>query len=198
MSVDTELDTWRREWQSEKGAMPDLSAKVRSHSRFMWAMLAAEVLLTVLMAGTTTAWAIRSPEPDVIVFAGAVWLFIAVAWTFALRNRRGCWAPAALNALAYLDISIRRCHRGIAAAKFAVVFGCCELLFCVSWVYRRKSTLSPLSPLAFLTSPPMIVVWICTAAFAVFVIWYYRRKQAELTCLLKLQQALGGQLRWLV
>jgi len=118
MSVDTELDTWRREWQSEKAAVPDLAAKVRRHSRFMRAMLAGDVLVTVVIGGGIIVWA---SEADVTVLAGATWLFLAIAWVFGTLNRKGCWAPAALNASAFLDLSIRRCRRGIQASRFGAI-----------------------------------------------------------------------------
>ena len=184
MSLDAELDTWRREWQSEKSAVPDLAAKVRRHSRFMRIMLAADVLVTVVIGGGTIVWAVRSSEPDVIVLAGATWLFLAIAWAFAWINRRGCWAPAALNASAFLDLSIRRCRGGIAASRFGAILYCSELLFCLMWIYRRKHALSPGE---FLTSPSVAVVWIFTVAFVVLLLWYRRRKQAELAYLLELQ-----------
>ena len=196
-NMDTELDTWRREWQSEQSAVPDLavnlsvnlSVKVRRHSRFMRAMFAADILVTVLIGGGTTAWAIRSSEPDVIALAAATWLFLAIAWMFATVNRRGCWAPAALNASAFLDISIRRCRRGIAAAKFGMMLYGGELLFCLTWIYRRKAAVSP--P-AFLTSAPVAAVWICTAVFVLIVLWYQRRKRAELAYFLELQAQSNG------
>jgi len=183
MSADTELNAWRREWQSEKTDLPDLSGKVQRHSRFMRWMVAGEVLVTAVMGGGAILWALRSPDPDVAVLAGAIWLFLATAWIFAWINRRGCWAPAALDASAFLDISIRRCRRGIAETTFWVALYSCEVVFCLAWNYRRVSV--PLE--AFLISLPVVIVWICTAAFGVFVIWYRRRKQAELAYLLQLQ-----------
>jgi len=184
MSLDAELDTWRREWQSEKSAVPDLAAKVRRHSRFMRIMLAADVLVTVVIGGGTIVWAVRSSETDVMVLAGATWFFLAIAWVFGTINLKGCWAPAALNASAFLDLSIRRCRHSIATSRLGAILYCSELLFCLMWIYRHKHAVSPEE---FLTSPSVAVVWIFTAGFAVLLFWYQRRKQAELAYLLKLQ-----------
>jgi hypothetical protein len=184
MRADAELDNWRSQWRAESTALPDLSAKVQRHSRFMRFMLACEVLITAAMGGTTTAWAWVSAEPDVIVLAAAVWLFIGVAWTFGLMNRRGCWAPAAQSTTAFLDLSIRRCRAGIAAARFAIVLFFGELLFCLIWVQRRRS----LPAWDYFTSGPVLAVWAATAAFLVFITVSRRKKHAELAYLLELQR----------
>jgi hypothetical protein len=188
MSVDAELDAWRREWQSERRELPDLSVRVRRHSRFMKAMLASETAVTVVIGGGAVGWAVRTAETDVIVLAGAVWLFLAAAWIFAFKSRKGCWAPAAQSASAYLDISIRRCRGSMAASIFGTVLYFCEIFFCLIWIYRRTSSSTGLSPYAFLTSPIIIGVWACTVVFVVAMIWYRRRKRVELDYLLELER----------
>ena len=38
------------------------------------------------------------------------------------------------------------------------------------------------------SSAPIDIVWLCTVAFFVFLVWYWRRKRAELAYLLGLQE----------
>jgi hypothetical protein len=187
MSVDAELDVWRREWQSET-AVPaaGLRGKVQRQSRIMRMTLMAEVLVTVVMGGGTTAWAVRSRQPDTMVLAAAVWVFLAAAWTFAIVSRRDCWSPAALNTSAFLDLSIRRCRSAISATTFGTILYFCELLFCLTWVFRHLSQREPIRLEAFLSSGPVAVVWLCTLTYVGFVLWYRRKKRAELSYLLAL------------
>lgn len=187
MIRDVELEGWRREWQSAEPALPDLVKAVRRHSRRMRAMLASEILLTVVMGGGLTTWAVRSRDANVVVLASAAWIFFAAAWSFVGINRRGCWTPVNLSQAALLDLSIRRCRRGRIAAIFAVILYFLELVFCLVWVYRR--TAQPSVEL-FLLSTPVIVVGICTVIFGTSVVWYRRKKGAELDYLLKLQRSL--------
>lgn len=189
MSVDAELDVWRREWQSGT-ALPaaGLRRKVQRQSLIMRITLMAEVLVTAVMGGGTTAWAVRSRQPDTIALAAAVWVFLAAAWTFALVSRRNSWSPAALNSSAFLDLSIRRCRSSISATTFGTILYFCELLFCLTWVFRHLSQREPIRLEAFLSSGAVMGVWFCTLAYLGFVIWYRRRKQAELNYLLALDE----------
>ena len=84
-------------------------------TRNMRLMLAAEVLVTVGMGRGYTMWAVMEPRTEIVVLAGAVWFFLAVAWMFAGVNRRGTWSPAAVSTAKFVDLSIRRCHRKLAA-----------------------------------------------------------------------------------
>jgi len=176
MSLDAELEVWRREWQSETSVPADLRRKVERHTRFMRLMLAAELLVSAVMGGGTTALAIRSPRVDMVVLAVAVWTFIAAAWTFALRSRRGLWAPAALNHAAFVDLSIRRCRASLAATVFGFWLYGCEMVFCLAWIYHRSG----------LSSGLLLFVGVFTIAFAGFMLRYRRRKRMELEYLARL------------
>lgn len=187
MSVDAELEAWRQEWRSEVAVRPDLASKVRRQSLYMRMMLVTEVFITLLIGGFAIAWAVQSLQADVVALAVAVWVFLGTAWTFGLKNRKGCRAPAAMNTSAFLDVSIRRCRAGVASAAFGTVLYFCELVFCTTWVYRHKSHATSIGLWAFLTSPVLILVWACTVAFIVAVVWYRRRKVSELLYLQKLR-----------
>jgi hypothetical protein len=187
MRVDAELEAWRREWRSGGIASSDLARKVRRHSAYRRLMLFTEVLVTISMGGGVLLWALQSPQADVIVLAIAVWFFLSAAWTFGVKNRKDCWTPAAMTTAAFLDISIRRCQAVIRTSTFAVLLYTSEMLFCLGWIYNRKSHEAHLAFRAFLTSPLLFAVSICTVAFLAAIVWYRRRKQNELACLLQLR-----------
>jgi hypothetical protein len=189
MSVDAELDVWRREWQS-RTAVPaaGVRRRVQRQSLIMRITLMAEVLVTAAVGGGATAWAVRSRQPDTILLAGAVWIFLAAAWTFALVSRRNSWSPAALNTSAFLDLSIRRCRSAISATTFGTILYFCELLFCLAWVFRHLSQRQAIRLEVFLSSGAVAGVWLCTAAYLGFVLWYRRKKRAELSYLLALDE----------
>lgn len=192
MSMDTELETWRREWRSEATAVPDLASKVRHQSMYMRLLLSTEVLITVAIGGCAIAWAIRSSQADVVVLAIAVWIFCGAAWAFGLRNRRNCWTPAAMTTSAFLDVSIRRSQSAITASTFGLLLYSCEMVFCLGWIYHRKSHEMHTELSAFLTSQLLLAVSIGTVAFLAAIAWYRRRKRNELAYLLQLKRADWG------
>ncbi len=185
MTADTELAAWQRLWQSQQAVPADLRARVERQSRFMRIRVAGDVLVTAMMGGGTTAWAVRSAQADVAVLAAATWIFLAAAWTFTVVTRRQCWSPAALTTSAFLDLSIRRCRGSIVLTSFGAALYFAELAFCLTWVYRR---LGSGSPEQFLISNAVLAVWFCTVVFLVSLVWYRRAKQRELSYLLGLEE----------
>ena len=63
MSLDIELETWRREWQSETAVPPDLRRHVERQSRWLKIGIAADILVTVVIGGGVIALAARSQQP---------------------------------------------------------------------------------------------------------------------------------------
>ena len=178
MSVDSELDAWRQEWRSDAAPLPDLSAKVRRQTRFMRMMLGAEVLVTIGIGGGSTAWAIAEREADFVWLAVACWIFIGAAWAFAMVNRRGLWAPAALDTAAFLDISIRRARAGLSAIVFGMMLYFCEILFCLGWIYHRMGRVGSIASIG---------VAVGTLVFVAGMVRYRRKKRDELGYLLQLR-----------
>jgi len=62
MSLDTELETWRREWQSETTVPPDLRRRVERQSRWRKVTVAGDILVTVVIGGGVIALAAREPQ----------------------------------------------------------------------------------------------------------------------------------------
>ncbi len=200
MSVDTEMETWRREWQSASGLPGDvqhadvhqmLRKKVERQSLLMRFMLASDILVTVFIGGATTGWAIRSPQPDILLLAAMTWVFFAAAWAFSLSSNRGKWSPATRDTAAFLDISVRRCRGSRAALRFAIWLFVCDLSFCLAWIYHRHpAPRPPLLRWLLFSSPPIDIVWIASAALFVFLWWMRRKKRDEFAYLMSLREQL--------
>ncbi len=182
MSMDTELETWRQEWQSEPAVPPDLRRRVERQSRRLKIAIALDILVTVVMGGAVIVLAVRLPRPDMLVLAAATWFFIAGAWAFRLSISRGLWTPAAVNTAAFVDLSIRRCRAQMKAAAFGGVLYVCEIAFCLGWIYRHSARSSPLA--GWLTgSLTARMVWVITTVFFSFLVRYRRKKRGELAWL---------------
>jgi len=188
MSIDSELELWREQWQSATAVPPDLRRRVERQSRFMKIMLAADVLVTVVIGGGTAAWAVRSPAPDTLLLAVFTWLFIGAAWMFSRHANRGNWSPAAIHTAAFVDLSIRRCRGRLASLQFGACLYVCEMAFCLGWIYHHAGPdRKPLVTWLLFSSTFIDMVWLGSAAFFAFLFWYRRKKRAELAYLLRLQ-----------
>jgi len=188
MSLDTELETWRRQWQSDTAVPPDLRRRVERQSRWLKIGIAADILVTAAIGGGVIALAARAPHPDMLLLAAATWTFIAIAWAFRLIVSRGLWSPAAIDTAAFVDLSIRRCRAQLKATVFGAVLFVCELAFCMGWIYRHVAPRPPLLMWLF-GSLFNGLVWLASLALFVFLVWYRRKKRAELAWLLGLHES---------
>ena len=182
MSLDTELETWRGEWQSETAVPPDLRRRVERQSRWLKIGIAADILVTAVIGGGAIALAARSPGPGMLPLAAATWSFIAAAWAFRLIVGRGLWSPAAIDTAAFVDLSIRRCRAQLKATVFGAALFVCEMAFCLGWNYRHSARRVPLAAWLF-GSWFNGLVWLLSLAFFVFLAWHRRKKRAELAWL---------------
>ena len=178
MKPDLELEAWRAQWQANTEVPADLRRKVARGTRYLRVMLALDVLVTVGIGGGSTVWAALEPRAEMLVLAGAVWLFLAAAWTFATVNRRGTWSPAALTTAEFVDLSIRRCRGKLAAMRFGAWLYFVEMAFCLTWLYRDPARHTP---------APAIVFAVVTPVFLIGIARYRRKARAELAGLLELQ-----------
>ena len=194
MNMDTELEVWRREWQSDDAVPAHLRMMVARQTRWMRIALAAEILVTVVMGGGVTLLALRSPALDMLVLAAATWLFIIVAWVISVGVNRGNWKPAALDTVSFLEVSIRRCLSRLTSLAFAAGLFVCEIVFCLGWIYRRSGKpRQPLTSWLLFGSLGVDIAWVLTLIFVASGFWYWRKKRAELAHLLDLQAELGGK-----
>jgi hypothetical protein len=185
---DTELETWRRQWQAQEGVPLDLRQRVEHEIRMGRLGLVGAIAVTVSFGLGVPAWAIVSHRADVAVLAAAVWVFIAINWTVSWSLGRGVSRPVATTAAVFLDFSILSCqrrHRTIAAASVLYV---AMLTFNLAWLYQSQPM--PLGVWPFLTSRQVAWVFVITAALAVFALWRRRKLERELSNLLTLRRQL--------
>ena len=171
MTPDLELQAWREQWQQDTEVPADLRRKVERGTRNMRLMVALEVLVTIAMGGGFTWWAVIEPRTEMYVLAGAVWLFLAAAWAFAIANRHGTWSPDSMSTAEFVDLSIRRCQRRLQASHFGAGLYFVEMIFCLTWLYRDPARRHPL---------PAIIFAVVTPLFLVGVARYRRNTRAEL------------------
>jgi uncharacterized membrane protein YbhN (UPF0104 family) len=186
---DTELETWRRQWQAQDGVPLDLRQRVEHEIRMGRLGLVGAIAVTVSFGLGIPAWAFVSRRADVAVLAAAVWVFIAINWTVSRSLGRGVSRPVATTAAAFLDFSILSCqrrHRSIAAAS---VLYAAMLTFNLAWVYQAQPM--PLGVWLFLTRE-VAWVFVITAALAMFALWRRRKLERELSNLLTLRRQLDA------
>jgi len=193
MNIDAELEVLREEWQSGTTVSLDLRQKVARQSRLMRIAVVGDILVTVTIGGGVIAYAVRSTQPDAILLAIATWLFLAAAWSFSLTVNRGAWSPASMDMAAFLDLSVRRCRGRLTAVRFAAVLFVTEIVFCLGWIYNHSYRQQmPLLRWLLFSSASIDIVWLITLGFFAGLVWYRRRKRAELINLLDLQKQMEG------
>jgi hypothetical protein len=97
-----------------------------------------------------------------------------------------------MDTATFLDLSVRRCRGRLAAIRFGACLFVCEIAFCLIWIYNHAPEHRLSFPAWLLFSSLAIdIVWLVTLAFSVLLVWYSRRKRAELASLLEL----NGELR---
>lgn len=189
MSIDLELDGWRRQWQRQpvRGAA-ELKESVLRETRRTKIMLLAPTAVTVIIGGWALLQVWFFPVPGAISLAIGVWTCIAFAWAGSLWLARGTWRPRAETTAAFLELAIRRCESGLRAVPFAIALYTLELAVMFLWSLR----VGTVTPIELLRSPAFIVLgWLGGPIFVAGVVWYARGKRAELNRLLELRRQLG-------
>lgn len=187
MNSDLELEAWRQEWQAEDSIPTDLRKRVERQSMLMKVGLIGDAIVTVVIGGGTTAWAVLGNESGSALVALAAWIFLAIAWTFALVNNRGLWSPSAIDGAVFIDLSVRRCRSALATVWFAGALFIAEIVFGLSWVYLHSGVGKPVWKWLLFSSVRVDIVWGCTFVFFVGLVWYRNKKTRELERLLGLR-----------
>ena len=191
MEPDTELESWRRQWQRDDGIPADLQQRVERETRNLRLGRYAEIAVTAIIGGGATAWALVSQRSNVVVLAIGVWVLIAIAWAMAIGLRRDILQPSAPTTAAFLDLSIRRCRNRLRGLVAQCVLYVIILTFDLVWIYHYQAGARAMEPRAFLTSGGVLVVWAVTGMLAVAAVWYRRRQRDELQNLLTMRRQLG-------
>ena len=182
MSVDRELELWRRQWQADTTVPQGLPAAIERQTRNMRRLLIVQIAVTVIFGVGSGVWALASFQEDAIVLAVAIWMFLATEWAFSLANRRGTWKPATSTTAAFLDLAVIRCRRRLRAIAFVPVFYIAVLSFNLAWMwtYHAPTRRDGLGLWMFLTSGSNLVVWIATAGLGVLAVSYRHRLRSQL------------------
>lgn len=176
--MDLELERWQRQWRAQEVAPPDLAKSVEAGTRSLRRTLIAEIIVTVVMGGGVSAWALAAGRIEATVLAVAVWIFLAIAWTASLLLRRGAWQPLTATTAAFVAVSILRCERSLQAIWIQVALYIVILTFDFVWLYFY---LGASSIRALLMRPPSLVaLLVVTPMLAAAATWYRRRLLREL------------------
>jgi hypothetical protein len=188
MSLDPELDTWRRQWQADNAVPADVRRRVERDIRWMRLGFVSAVAVTVIFGGGTTAWAIVSPEADILVVA-ATWVFIAAAWAVSLTIEGGLgqWKPASANTAAFVDFSIRRRVATRRAIVSAAVLYAAFAAFMLAWRFHSPAGEAPADVWSYLAARR--IFWTITLLLAVAAVWRWRALGRELEVLREFQQS---------
>ena len=134
---DTEWEGWARAWRAKDAPAPEvrsqLEARVRRASLMMILAVAAEYALAVGLLALSFIVAARNPQPVILAWAAAVWLFVFAAWGFSLWNRRGIWRPVGRTTEAFVALSRERCLRKLTTVRFTRWLLAAEVLFLIPW-----------------------------------------------------------------
>lgn len=195
MSVDGEMEGWRRQWQG--GATPTVAADAierlrRSVAReTFWSKwgLVFPILATVWSGATVVMPALRSGRPLGVLLGVETLVFIVVVWSVALWLGRGTWRPLAHTTAAFIDVSIRRREAYIRGA----IAGACLYVVQFAFLVILLGLESPMGIEGALSSPPAkIIGWVGMPVVFAGLYWFGRRQRADLTRLRELRRQLQG------
>jgi hypothetical protein len=118
VTVDTELEVWRREWREQTEPFPALKRKIHRQNLRIGAAVAAIVILLVLstIEAARTGNAFLAGLASGLAFAGVV------QGGYSWRVRRGAWRPAAQTTLAYAELAYKRAVANARSTRFAFWF----------------------------------------------------------------------------
>jgi len=136
VTIDTELESWRQEWQSEAEPLPDFRKKIRRQNLRM-IVVAAVISVCLIVA---TALARRSSF--MAGLAAGMWAASLSMGAYTLRVRRGAWKPAAQTTLAYAELSYKRAIAKAKTVRFAFYFLLAAVVLygtVVTWRWRGLS-----------------------------------------------------------
>ena len=191
MNQDAELAAWRRRWQAggEPSDWEALKERVIRQTRHQKISLIAPVLVTLVVGGYLLWNAVHSAGRTDIVLAIEGWLFIVILWVISVRLARGTWQPLGQTTEAFVDLAVVRCRSNHAAARVAVwcYVGHLLVVLLLFWILGNF----PAGLGEMLVSWPVIFFgWIGLPLCVAWMVWYQRRRHAELAFLIDLKRQL--------
>ena len=186
---DDELETWRRQWNSQPAVPIDLIRKVERQTVYM-KLEQISLLLPALIGVATIVLAVRVRTFPWIILAIGIWFFNIIGGYIQIKNAKGTWAPEADTTAAYVELSIARCRAKLKNIRLFYVLG--PSLF----AFVSAVNFSIIYPVLKTTRDHLIMFGGLAEAAAVmgFVTWLMSNKgkkvRAELTYLMNLQREL--------
>lgn len=165
MTIDAELETWRREWRDRAEPLPELKKKIKRQN--LQTIAAGIVLAACLVFSTVEA--LRSHSSFMSGFAIGLWFATVFAGGYAWWVRRGAWRPSAQTTLAYVELSHQRAVAKVRTLRFSFyLLLATTLLFAVFGAWNWK---------AFAARDAVILA--ALALELIFFAYYGRRKKRE-------------------
>ena len=118
MTVDAELDVWRREWREETEPFPALKRKIRRQNLRIVAAVAAIVVCLIV----STVEAVRTGNDFLAGLASGLAFAGIVQGAYSWWVRRGAWKPAAQTTLAYAELAYKRAIATARTTRFSFRF----------------------------------------------------------------------------
>jgi hypothetical protein len=118
VTIDTELETWRREWQAHSDPLPEWKKKIeRQNLRTVVAVIFACICLIF-----AALEARRHPTPFMLGLNAGLWFSCALAGGYSWWVRRGSWKPTAQTTLAYVELAHKRAVAKARTLRFCFYF----------------------------------------------------------------------------
>jgi hypothetical protein len=191
MNAQTDFGALKRQWQSAAQPLPDIAAlrdRVTADTRAHWRALVLVTALTVVILGSSLAFAVRSGQPAAWLSFGFSTIFASLVWSVALWMSRGTWRPQDDTIAGCLDLSIRRCRSMVLAAPVGIALYVVGLIGSLAWKDRMFGVDWP----SVLGTPAMIIAgWIGAPLYAAAMLWNAQRQRARLRVLLELKRQLA-------
>jgi hypothetical protein len=192
MISDPELEQWSALWRSGEALDAKLAERARKAVWRFRAWIYLEVLVTVVMGGGATIWAVRAHQTPVTLLAIWVWISLAVAWLFRLISDWNDFTGAAVATGSYLATLLRRLRSSVRAAEFGGVLFFVQLLVTSTSVFRELNRQGHVGIREYLALPPNVVFAIGSVGFVVWLVRYRRRLRREIAELERMRVELGG------
>jgi hypothetical protein len=191
MHPDRELETWQRQWQTDRRVPPDLQRRVARDIRAARNGLLLSVAVTLIFGIGVPLRAWLTGRPEDIVLAIGVLVFIGVTWVTSLGITRGASKPSAETTAAFLDFSILNCRRTLAGITAGAILYVIFLTFIIGLNYREAVQDAPIGLWPYLIRPRNLIVWTVTVVIGAVVWWRRRLWQRELRNLLEIRRRQG-------
>jgi hypothetical protein len=154
----------------------------------------AEVVVTVVMGGGATVWAIKAHQSSVTLLAVWVWMSLLAAWLFRLMSDWNDFTGAAVATGAYLNTLLRRRRSSLRAAQFGGILFFSQLVVTSAWVFRELNSQSPVNLSDYLARPANLIFAIGAIVFYVWLIVYWRKLRNEIAELEELKTQFGEEI----